>query len=188
MSRPEFTVEYRESRSRRSVALRIFLAIPHLIIYQAWQQLAQVLAFIQWWIILVTGRRHEEIWKMQAAWLNYGTRVNAYTTLMYDPWPNIGPEPRDEPVRFSVVYEERANRWSNALRILWIIPAVIVAVVLAIGVVFGTIVAWFAVLITGRHPRRLFDFVNRFLGYMVQVDAWLLLMSDDYPRYRPTGR
>jgi hypothetical protein len=64
------------------------------------------------------------------------------------------------------------------------IPHYVVLLFLWIGAVVAVIVAWFAILFTGRYPRGLFGFVegvlrwqNRVLGYA------FILATDRYPRF-----
>ncbi len=58
-------------------------------------------------------------------------------------------------------------------------------VFLDIAAIVAVIVAWFAILFTGRYPRGLFDFVlgvirwhNRVIGYAIT------LVTDTYPPFR----
>jgi hypothetical protein len=67
------------------------------------------------------------------------------------------------------------------------IPHYIVLFFLWIAALVVVIVAWFAILFTGRYPRGMFDFVegvirwhNRVLAY-----AWVLV-TDRYPPFRLT--
>ncbi|MFM7490261.1 MAG: DUF4389 domain-containing protein, partial [Actinomycetota bacterium] len=78
MTQALFTVEYTEQRSRVSNLFRAILAIPHMILVQAWQYLIQVLTIFQWFIILFTGKRNQAIWKLQNDWLAYASRVWSY--------------------------------------------------------------------------------------------------------------
>ena len=58
------------------------------------------------------------------------------------------------------------------LAVLWLVA--IVAIV----------VAWFAILITGRYPRGLFDFVVGVSRWTVRVYAYaFLLVTDQYPPF-----
>jgi len=45
------------------------------------------------------------------------------------------------------------------------------------------VVAWFAVLITGRYPRGMFDFLVGVMLWGVRVSAYLLLLTDRYPPF-----
>ncbi|HEY0521006.1 MAG TPA: DUF4389 domain-containing protein, partial [Ilumatobacteraceae bacterium] len=87
MSTFTYDVDYEESRNRLTVAFRMILAIPHLIISNVWGYLAQVLGAVQWFIILFTGKRNEGIWNMQQSWLTYYSRVIGYISLLFDEYP-----------------------------------------------------------------------------------------------------
>ena len=63
------------------------------------------------------------------------------------------------------------------------IPAAIVAIFVMIMAVVVTVVAWFAILFTGKHPRGMFDAVLKVHRYIVQLNSYVLLMTDDYPKY-----
>jgi hypothetical protein len=65
------------------------------------------------------------------------------------------------------------------------IPHYIVLAFLSIAAIVVVIIAWFAILFTGRYPRGMFDFVegvirwhNRVVGYA------FILVTDKYPPFR----
>jgi Domain of unknown function (DUF4389) len=184
MSDVSFDVTYAEQRDRLTTAFRFILAIPHYLIASVWAYLAELLAVVQWFIILFTGRRNESVWNLQRAWLGYAARVYGYIGLLFDKWPAIGPEPQGEPTSFEFRYEPEANRLSNALRIFWLIPAAIVLVFIIIAAYFVAIVSWFAIVITGRHPRGMWDFMLRSQRNYLRFTAYALLMTDTYPWFR----
>jgi hypothetical protein len=77
------------------------------------------------------------------------------------------------------------NRWLPIVKWLLAIPHYVVLFVLYIGVVFGVIAAWFAILVTRRYPRGIFDYAegvirwhNRVVGYA------FILVTDRYPSFR----
>jgi len=76
------------------------------------------------------------------------------------------------------------NRWLPLVKWLLAIPHYIVLFFLYIAVIVVVIVAWFAILFTGRYPRGIFDFVegvirwhNRVVGYA------FILVTDRYPPF-----
>ena len=73
------------------------------------------LAFLQWFVILFTGRRNEGMWNFQRGYLGYNARVSSYVSLLYDEYPNFGSAWGDEPVAFGLDYRPDANRLTNAL-------------------------------------------------------------------------
>jgi Domain of unknown function (DUF4389) len=178
-----YDVEYQEERNRLTVAFRIILAIPHLIIAQVWQYLAQILAVIQWFIILFTGKRNEGMWKLQQSWLNYYCRVIGYVDLLFDPYPAFATDAGPAPVRNAISFEEEANRLTCALRIIWAIPAAIVGIVVGIGACVVLLISWFAILFTGKQPRNMWDFILKAARYTFQLESYVLLMTDIYPKF-----
>jgi hypothetical protein len=91
-------------------------------------------------------------------------------------------------VRLDFAYPDakgELNRWLPLVKWFLAIPHYIILLVLYIGAIIAVIVAWFAVLFTGRYPRDLFNYVegvirwgNRVLGYA------FLLVTDRYPPFR----
>lgn len=183
MSQPTFSIDYTEPRSRLTNFFRYILVIPHFIVSGVWQYLAQILGFFQWWIILFTGKRNQSLWNMQRSWLAYSARVWAYYGLMFDKWPNIGAEPNGEPTSFSFEFESKANRLTNFFRVIWLIPTLIVAIFVMIGALICTALCWFAIVITGKQPRGMFDYLAKVHCFMVRLQASTLLMSDVRPKF-----
>lgn len=183
MSAFTFDAAYTEARNRLTVAFRIILAIPHLIVAQVWGYLAEILAIVQWFIAVFTGRRNDGIWNLQRQWLEYDSRVVGYVGLLYDPYPAFGTDRGPVPVVTSIEPEPEVNRLTVGLRFLWVIPAALLAMIVGIGAFFVGIVSWFAIVITGRHPRGMWDFLHRVIKYGQQVQAYSLLMTDVYPRW-----
>jgi hypothetical protein len=182
-----YDVAYTESRNRLTTAFRIILAIPHLIIVQVWAYLTEILAVVQWFIVLFTGRRNEGIWNLQNAWLGYYCRVYGYVNLLYDPYPAFGTDPGPVPVRTDFPYDEPADRLTNGLRFIWAIPAIVIAAVLGIAMFFVLIASWFAILFTGKHPGGMWDFILRVFRYILQTYSYVLLMTDTYPNWASTA-
>jgi hypothetical protein len=64
------------------------------------------------------------------------------------------------------------------------IPHYIVLAFLGIAALGAVIGAWFAVLLTGRYPRGIFDFVEGVLRGARRVQAYaFLLVTDRYPPF-----
>lgn len=77
------------------------------------------------------------------------------------------------------------SRWLPLAKWLLAFPHYIILFFLGIATFVAVVIAWFAILFTGRYPRSLFDFVvgvmrwyNRVTGYAV------LLVTDAYPPFR----
>jgi len=87
------------------------------------------------------------------------------------------------PLRYDVEYPERLSRWKIFVKWLLVIPNVIVLYVLALVAYLLTVVAWFAVLFSGRYPEALFNFVVGVFRWSANVSAYILLMRDEYPPF-----
>ena len=75
------------------------------------------------------------------------------------------------------------HRLSIALRLIYVIPHAIVLFFLMIAWCFTTIAAWFVILFTGAYPKALFDFGVGAMRWRLRVEAYMLLMVDDYPPF-----
>jgi hypothetical protein len=114
----------------------------------------------------------------------FGNRVGVYLALMDDRYPATD---EHQSVHLDYAYPDVArdlNRWLPLVKWLLAIPHFIVLVLLDIAAIVMVIVAWFAILFTGRYPRGIFDFVqgvlrwnNRVIGYAVA------LVTDRYPPF-----
>jgi hypothetical protein len=90
----------------------------------------------------------------------------------------------DYPVRLEIDYPQRLSRLLIFVKWLLAIPHLIVLYVLGIVAYAVLIIAWFAVLITGRYPRALFDYLVGFERWRARVGAYLLLQTDAYPPFK----
>jgi hypothetical protein len=114
----------------------------------------------------------------------FGARVGAYFALLTDRYPSTVDE---QSVHLEIDYpdvERDLIRWLPLVKWLLAIPHYIVLAVLWIGVVFAVVAAWFAILITGRYPRALFDYVVGVNRWSLRVSAYaFLLVTDQYPPF-----
>ena len=90
----------------------------------------------------------------------FSNRVGIYLALMDDTYPSTDDH---QSVHLEYRYpdaERDLNRWLPLVKWLLAIPHYIVLFFLDIAAVVVVIVAWFAILFTGRYPRGMFDFVE----------------------------
>ncbi len=117
--------------------------------------------------------------------LRFGNRVSAYLALMDDRYPSTD---EGQAVRLSYPYpdaQRELNRWLPLVKWFLAIPHYVVLFFLDIALVVVVIVAWFAILFTGRYPRGLFGFVEGVLRWHNRVIAYaLVLVTDEYPPFR----
>jgi hypothetical protein len=120
-------------------------------------------------------------WNLQLS--RFLARVWAYCALLRDEYPSTDEE---QAVHLDFPYPD-AKQLSRGLPLVkWFlaIPHYVVLFFLCIGVVFCVVVAWFAILFTGRYPRGLFDYVVGVQRWSLRVSAYTtLLITDQYPPF-----
>jgi Domain of unknown function (DUF4389) len=78
---------------------------------------------------------------------------------------------------------EDRNRLTTFFRYFVAIPWAIVASIYGIGAFFAAIVAWFAIVFTGRYPDGLYNFNAGFLRMASRFNGFYNLITDDYPPF-----
>jgi len=136
-------------------------------------------------LMIVFRQRYPRWWFDFALELNrFSTRVGAYLFLLTDRYPSTVEK---QSVHMEVAYpnaEKDLNRWLPLVKWLLAIPHYFVLVVLAFATLPITVVAWFAILFTGRYPKELFDFVVGVGRWNLRVTAYaFLLTTDKYPPF-----
>lgn len=166
------------------------LGIPHLLILYALGVLSEVISIISWFVILFTGRLPEGLANIQVMYLRYSLRVATYEGFMREEYPPFSfattPEdPGDDPrVRVDVHPQlEDRNRLTVAFRLILVIPHIIVLALLGVALFFVAVIAFFAVLFTGRWPGGLRNFALGVGRWWLRANAYLLLLTDDYPPF-----
>jgi len=116
--------------------------------------------------------------------LRFSNRVTVYLALLDDRYPSTDEE---QSVHLDFPYPEarQMNRWLPLVKWLLAIPHYVVLFFLSIAVLVSVIVAWFAILFTGRYPRSLFEFVVGVMRWSNRVNAYAFtLVTDQYPPFR----
>jgi uncharacterized protein DUF4389 len=200
----QFSVEYPDrDLDRLSTAFRIIAAIPILIVLGAigggwgsWGGGAgngEMVAaggggilFFPTLLMILFRQKYPRWWyDWNLELLRFQNRVGVYLGLLDDRYPST-----DERQSVSLEFpypdaKQGLNRWLPLVKWLLAIPHYVVLVFLGLAAVVCVILAWFAILFTGRYPRGLFDFVvgvmrwgNRVVGYA------FILVTDEYPPFR----
>ena len=166
------------------------LAIPHLAILYALRVPANMISVIAWFAIVFTGKLPEGFADLLAMFMRYEQRVYTYLEFMREEYPPFafatstadgGEDPR---VRVAVTPQfENRNRVTVAFRLILVIPQAFVLFILLVGAVFCIMIGFFAVLFTGRWPFALQDYVIKCQRWYVRVEAYILLLTDEYPPF-----
>jgi Domain of unknown function (DUF4389) len=200
----QFSVDYPDrALDRVSTAFRIFMAIPILIVLGAvdggtWQWSsgrgggtavaagAGGVLFLAPLLLILFRQKYPRWWfDWNLELQRFSNRVGAYLALMDDRYPSTDEQ---QSVHLDFAYPDvprDLNRWLPLVKWLLAIPHWIVLFFLWIAAVVVVIVAWFAILFTGRYPRGMFDFVEGVLRWGNRVTAYaILLVTDQYPPFR----
>ena len=117
--------------------------------------------------------------------MRFSGRIGCYALLLTDRYPSTVDE---QTYHLELDYPDAANdlnRWMPLVKWFLAIPHFLVLVVLTVGVIVVFVIAWFAILFTGRFPRPLFDYVVGVLRWWARVSAYAFwLVTDRYPPFR----
>ena len=182
-----FEVEYPERLSRGLIFVKWLLAFPHWLIVGIFGYLVELTTFISWFAILFTGRYPKALFDLAVMYFRWNTRMLAYVALLRDEYPPFsgGAEP-EYPVRLDIEYPERLSRLLIFVKWLLAIPHILILSLLGLVAVLVYVIGWFAILFTGRLPRSLFDFLVGYGRWGLRVNAYILLLRDEYPPFSMT--
>ena len=198
-----FSVDYPEGpRNRLTALVRIILAIPILLIValvsgysssgnltidQATSPL--VVGGVVWSatiLILLFRRKYPRWWfDWNLELQRFSARVGAYLGLLRDEYPSTDEE---QSVHLDIPYpaaETDLNRFLPLVKWLLAIPHYVVLIILSLIAFIITIIAWLTILILGKYPKGMFDFVVGVSRWGYRVAAYAFLLSTDrYPPFR----
>lgn len=180
--RLQLGVEYPDRLSRLLIFVKWLLVIPHLLALMFVSLAVMIITLIAWFAILFTGKYPENLWRFTLGYHMWTTRVNAYAGLMRDEYPPFSLE-AEYPAYVELQYPERLSRWLIFIKWLLIIPHTFVLYFVSLAASIVTLIAWFAILFTGRYPEGLFRFYEGSLRWTERVNAYVLLLTDDYPPF-----
>jgi len=151
-----------------------------------WSGAAGGILFLATVVMLVFRHKYPEWWfDWNVGLTAFCLRVMVYIALLRDEYPSTHDE---QAVHLYIPYpdaETELSRWLPLVKWLLVLPHMIIVSLLGIAAVVSVIIAWFAILITGQYPRRLFDFVVGVMRWWVRVAAYaFLLTTDRYPPFR----
>ncbi|MCY4630623.1 MAG: DUF4389 domain-containing protein [bacterium] len=121
-------------------------------------------------------------WNLELS--RFTTRVVAYLGLLRDEYPSTDEQ---QAVHLDLDYPDAArdlNRFLPLVKWILVIPHYIVLAVLFVASLVVTVIAWFAIIFTGRYPRGMFEFVVGVGRWSLRVEAYaFLLITDRYPPF-----
>lgn len=137
-------------------------------------------------LMILFRQKYPEWWfDWNVALTKFSTRVIAYIDLLTDQYPSTDAE---QTVYIEIPYpnvKTDLNRWLPLVKWILAVPHYVVLLALYIAAVVCVVIAWFAILFTGRYPKGLFDFIVGVYRWSVRVIAYaFLLTTDAYPPFR----
>jgi len=185
--------------NRLTTFFRVFTAIPIIIIIGllssaefgwggggqwTYRCAAAGLVFLPLVLMILFRQKYPKWWfDWNVALTKFSARVAAYIDLLMDEYPSTD---EDQVVHIEIPYPDvknGLNRWLPLVKWLLAIPHYIILWFLWIAAIVCVVIAWFAILFTGRYPRGLFDFVVGVYRWSLRVAAYALLLTTD--RYPP---
>jgi Domain of unknown function (DUF4389) len=198
----QFTVEYPDRQlNRLTTAFRLIVAIPILVVagsigheeaYGAGRHTSIIgagaggLLFLAPLLLIVFRQKYPRWWfDWNRELLRFSNRIGAYLALMDDRYPSTD---EHQAVALDFAYPDARqglNRWLPLVKWFLAIPHYVVLAFLWIAAIVAVIIAWFAILFTGRYPRGLFDFVLGVFRWTNRVITYaFVLVTDQYPPFR----
>jgi Domain of unknown function (DUF4389) len=195
-------------RNRLTVAFRAVLAIPHLLLVGtplalgftiAWRSASQptaqwgatpgvlgavagVCALIAWFAIVFGGEYPAGLRSLALYYLRWRVRAAAYFALLRDEYPPFGDAEYPASLQFESPAGSR-NRLSVAFRIILLIPQFIALWFVGVAWAITTLIAWVMIILTGEFPSSLYNFGVGALRWSTRVEAYFLLLHDEYPPF-----
>ena len=193
-------IDYSDKSDRLTVFFRLILVIPILIIlgllldnnvgpecgeYVNERTYGIGLIFIPTLLMILFCQKYPKWWyNFNVELIKFGTRVGAYVFLLRDDYPSTDEE---QSVHINIPYPDVKKdlvNWMPLVKWLLAIPHVIVLCFLWIGAIIAVIIAWFAILFTGTHPKGIHDYIVGVIRWSLRVEAYaILLTTDEYPPF-----
>jgi hypothetical protein len=184
-----YSVEYPErDLNRLTTFFRIFTVIPIFIVLATVSGEAAAaggLVFFGTVLMILFRKKYPRWWfDWNRELLRFSLRVNTYLALMNDRYPSTDEE---QWVRLQVNYPNAETELARGMPLVkWFlaIPHYVLLLFLGIAAFVCVVIAWFAILFTGRYPRSLFDFVVGVQRWALRVVAYaFILVTDKYPPF-----
>jgi len=192
-------------RNRLTAAFRLLLAIPHFLLVGGvglslvwpghrnaiWSVggndgllggVALILAVVSWFTLVLAGEHIVAIRQFTVFVLRWRTRAVAYAMLLADPYPPFGNAPYPAVLEVAEAALPR-RRLTVLFRLFLAIPQLIVLGFVMIAWWITAIISWLVIVIAGSHPAGLQAFGTGCLRWMIRVEAYLLLLVDEYPPF-----
>jgi uncharacterized protein DUF4389 len=174
-----------EERNRLSTFFRYIFAIPALIVSFFYGIGGMFATLFAWFAIVVTGKYPQGLYDFNVKVLRISSRTNAYLSLANDEMPPLnGDEDPGYPVQIGVAPPlDQYSRLKTFFRGIVGIPVLLLAWVWGVVLSVVTLIAWFAILFTGKMPEGLVNPIDGALAYSTKSGAYFYLLTEDWPPF-----
>jgi hypothetical protein len=149
--------------------------------------LAVTIAFLDWFAILFWGHPIAGLAELKRLYLRWRTRLLVYGCFVRDEYPPFGEAPY--PATLDLPDEPAArDRVRVGLRPLLLLPHLFVVIALMLALLVVTIVAWVMLSVTARLSPPIWRFSRDAIAYVMRVEAYALLVHDQFPSFRLSAR
>jgi hypothetical protein len=165
------------------------LAIPHLLIAYVLRGLRQVLTLISFFTVLFTEQIPRSLFDAIVMTYRYEWRAMSYALFMHEDYPPFdltvsSEDDAAEPhTTLRLSYPEHLDRWKPLYKWFLAIPQYFVVIALVFASFLGIFAGFFAVLITGKYPAGIRDFLVSAYRYTLRVEAYVGFLTDRYPPF-----
>jgi Domain of unknown function (DUF4389) len=171
--------------SRLTVFFRLPLAVPHIIWLLLWSIAVFFVVIVNWFVTLFRGTPAARLHAFVSRFVRYELHVYAFLYLVANPFPGFDGAAGRYPIDLLLPGPARQNRWKTGFRIILAIPALLVGTALGYGLFVAAVFTWFVALVRGAAPWGLRNFSAYVLRYQAQTNAYLGLLTDEYPHASP---
>ena len=166
------------------------LAVPHLVVVNALSSLRGILTLISAVLVVFTGRVPRPLFDAITMTYRYEWRALSYVVFFQEEYPPFEFTPASEDdghdphATLAIAYPEQLNRWKPLYKWFLAVPHYVVCLALAIASVVAVLWGTVAVIITGVYPERAQRFLVGAYRYVVRVETYVGILTDQYPPFR----
>ena len=193
-------IDYSDKSDRLTAFFRIILVIPILIIlgllinnsvgsecneHNGAEAFGVGIIFLPTLLMILFRQKYPKWWyNFNVELTKFCTRVFTYLFLLQDEYPSTDEE---QTIHINIPYPDVKKdlvNWMPLVKWFLAIPHVIVLCFLWIGAIIAVIIAWFAILFTGTHPKGIHDYIVGVMRWSLRVEAYaIILTTDEYPPF-----
>ncbi len=193
-------IDYSDKSDRLTAFFRLILVIPILIVlgllvdsnaaaegkdYMDERTWGFGIIFLPTLLLILFRQKYPKWWyNFNVELTKFCMRVGTYLFLLRDEYPSTDEK---QSVHINIPYpnvKEDLVNWMPLVKWFLAIPHVIILCFLWIGAIIAVILAWFAILFTGTHPKGIHDFIVGVMRWSLRVEAYaIILTTDEYPPF-----